>query len=109
MHHVRRESKYRQLIPTRYEVAPDRAECLPDFQAEVYVERLQRALEENVCNLSSLESHILAQRFPADPKAQLSLQKVGAGVGLSKERIRQIQKGAICKLREALNQDPVLQ
>jgi len=109
MRRVRQESKYRQLFPARYQVVPDRPEGLPDFQAEVYIERLKRARDWNLGNLSSLESHILAQRFPTEPKTQLSLQKVGDGVGLSKERVRQIEKRAIRKLREVLDQDPVLQ
>jgi len=109
MHRVRLESKYRQLIPVRYEAAPDRPDSLSDAQAEVYVERLKRVLDRNLGHLSSLESHVLAQRFQADSKTQPSLQKVGDLVGLSKERVRQIQKGALRKLRMALNEDPVLQ
>lgn len=108
MRRVRQERKYRQLFHMRYGAVPDVAEGLPDFQAEVYMERLKRVLDRNLGNLSHLESQILAQRFQADPKVRPSLQKVGATIGLSKERVRQIQKGAIRKLRVALNDDPVL-
>lgn len=109
MRRIRQERKYRQLFHMQYNVVPDLAERLPDFQAEVYVERLKRVLDRNLGNLSSLESRILTERFQAGPTSQPSLQEVGNTVGLSKERVRQLQKGAIHKLREALNEDPVLQ
>jgi len=109
VHRVHQESKYRQIFHPQYDIAPDSAERLPDFQTEVYVERLRRVLDRNLCNLSNLESRILNQRFQAGPHAQPSLQKIGDTVGLSKERVRQIQNGAIRKLRMAMNNDPLLQ
>jgi len=109
MHRVRLENRYRELFYTRHNATPDVEENAPDFQAEVYIERLQRVLDRNLGNLSKLETHVLTQRFQNDHKPQPSLQKVGETVGLSKERVRQIQITAIRKLREALEQDPILQ
>jgi DNA-directed RNA polymerase sigma subunit (sigma70/sigma32) len=39
----------------------------------------------------------------------LTLGEIGAAIGLSKERARQIQEQALSKLREVLEADPALQ
>jgi RNA polymerase primary sigma factor len=80
-----------------------------DAGADLYVERLQRALSENLGDLTALESRILAQRFPPETRARLTLKEIGDATGLSKERIRQIQNNALRKLREVLDADAALQ
>ena len=50
----------------------------------------------------------LAQRFPEDPGSRLTFLEIGQMVGLSKERVRQIQNIALQKLRRVLGEDPVL-
>ena len=52
---------------------------------------------------------MLAQRFPLDGERGATLGTIGRAVGLSKERVRQIQNGALHKLRAILNADPLLQ
>lgn len=102
------ESKYRQRFHVQYDTLCDRPECLPDSHTDLYVERLNRALKTNLGELTDLESNVIARRFSTDRKARLTLKELGDVVGLSKERIRQIQKMALRKLRDALEQDPVL-
>ena len=104
----KRESKYRNRFAVQYDVMLDQAEPSPDSQAELYAERLNRGLDKNLGHLNELESHVLAQRFPRNGNNRASLKDIGQGVGLSKERIRQIQQIALGKLRELLDQDPVL-
>jgi len=81
---------------------------LPDEHTELYVERLKRSLGRNLAELTGPESKILAWRFPVERKAKLGLQEVGNILGLSKERVRQIQNMALLKLREAMEHDPIL-
>jgi RNA polymerase sigma factor (sigma-70 family) len=109
MRRGKRESRYRRLFPVQDDHPIDRAEPLPDFETELYVERLQHVLDGNLGELTDLESHILTQRFPMNRTARPTLQQIGQIVGLSKERVRQIQKVALRKLRSALEQDPMLQ
>ena len=73
------------------------------------MERLHRVLDRNLGELTDLESRILSKRFPADRAPRLTFQQIGDTVGLSKERVRQIQNIALSKLREVLAEDPVLQ
>lgn len=108
MRRCKRETAYRKLFPVQHEVTLERPGRKPDHGTELYVERLQRVINSNTCNLTELESRILSQRFPEDPESRLTFLEIGASVGLSKERVRQIQNIALQKLRKVLTEDPVL-
>ena len=75
----------------------------------LYVERLRRALQANTGELTDMESTILARRFPQNDQPRSTLQQIGLAVGLSKERVRQLQNSALQKLREVLAADGLLQ
>ena len=80
-----------------------------DPQADLYVERLTKALDRNLGELTNLEARILDKRFPAKRCDRQTSEKTGESVGLSKERVRQIQNIALNKLRNVLKADPLLQ
>jgi RNA polymerase primary sigma factor len=109
MRRGKRERNRRRLFPVQFDVSFEQPESLPDTQRDLYVERLTQALETNAGQLTDLESRVLAQRFTDQRQDQLTFQEIGDVVGLSKERVRQIQNIAIKKLRRALAADPVLQ
>ncbi|MCP4593264.1 MAG: sigma-70 family RNA polymerase sigma factor [bacterium] len=104
----RRGLTHRTHFPFRHDVSFELSERV-DTQSELYVERLRRALDSNLGGLDDLEARILAQRFPLDHEPRSTLGAIGESVGLSKERVRQIQNNALRKLREVLDADPVLQ
>lgn len=108
MRRGKQESHYRKRFPVQHDVSFERPARSPDDQTELYVERLHRALRGNLGDLTELESRILAQRFPAQREDRLTFQEIGDTIGLSKERVRQIQNIALGKLREALIEDPAL-
>lgn len=65
--------------------------------------RLEDYLRDDHPLLSDREKRILSQRFCADADAPTpTLESVGRRVGLSKERVRQVQASALEKLRKAL-------
>jgi RNA polymerase sigma factor (sigma-70 family) len=109
MRRGKRERNRRRLFPVQYDVSFERPATPPDTERELYVERLTQALKSNVGQLTELETRILSKRFPSDRQDRLTFQEIGDAVGLSKERVRQIQNIAIRKLRTALAADPVLQ
>jgi RNA polymerase sigma factor (sigma-70 family) len=75
----------------------------------LYAERLRRVLSGGAADLTPIEDTILAQRFPLIPEAKRrTLAGIGLNLGFSKERVRQIEKLALAKLRAALDRDPVL-
>jgi len=108
MRRGKRESHYRQVFPVQNDVSFEHPEELPDPHTELFVERLNMALDQNQGELTELESAVLTRRFPLDYTPRMTFQEIGNSVGLSKERVRQIQNIALRKLRDVLDQDPVL-
>ena len=76
---------------------------------ELYLDRLRRMLDDNRGELTEREATVLAGRFGVGGGAKRTLSHIGALMGLTKERVRQIQNTALQKLRLALESDPVLQ
>ena len=102
-------SNYRRLFPAQFDVTFERP-YRPESREELYVERLKRAITGNLGNLTEIESTVLSRRFPPDRDLRReTLQQVGRAVGLSKERVRQIQNEALAKIRLVLEADPALQ
>jgi RNA polymerase sigma factor (sigma-70 family) len=60
-------------------------------------------LRENLAELSPIEQSVIRLRFSLDRNVSgaMTLKQVGEKLGLTKERIRQIQLKALAKLREA--------
>lgn len=69
----------------------------PDQQ--VLDESLHQALDEILSTLTESERQILVMRFGLGGDEPMSLQQIGDRFNLSKERIRQIEKKAIRRLR----------
>ena len=61
-------------------------------------------IRDRSLNLTANEAFVLVSRFALDqevlPKAKRSYGKIGSSLGLSRERMRQIEYKALCKLRE---------
>lgn len=105
----RQESRYRRLFPVQQDVTHEHWKSVSDRGVGLYIERLHHVLDDNLGELTDLESRVLSDRFPPEYKLRLSFEEIGKAVGLSKERVRQIQNTALAKLKAALKVDPVLQ
>lgn len=65
--------------------------------------RIDEFLREGHDLLSTREKKVLVRRFSLDDQAKAgTLEQVGKELGLSKERVRQVQASALGKLRKAL-------
>ena len=104
----KRAARYRSLFPYQHDETFERTTPPPDLNTDLYVERLRRVLDRNLAGLTELEFDIIEQRFPSDRPKRRTLQQIGEDIGVSKERVRQIQMKALDKLREVLDADPVL-
>jgi RNA polymerase sigma factor (sigma-70 family) len=79
-------------------------------QRALFAERLRRILRMDNADLTDVEKMVLARRFPLEEgRTRQTLEEIGKMMRVSRERIRQIQHAAICKLHRALIRDEVLQ
>jgi RNA polymerase sigma factor (sigma-70 family) len=109
MRRSKHESRYRGLFPVQHDTGLEHPSQPPDLRVGLWAERLNRAVEANSAELTDIETRVLAHRFPLRGGRCLTFQKIGHAVGLSKERVRQIQNVALKKLRTILEVDPILQ
>ncbi|HSD66451.1 MAG TPA: RNA polymerase sigma factor RpoD/SigA [Vicinamibacteria bacterium] len=82
------------------EVVPDRAE--PGSDAVAGLLRQRADLREILEALPPTERSIIAQRFGLDGQAPLTLEAIGQRLGVTRERVRQIEAAALRKLRARL-------
>jgi RNA polymerase primary sigma factor len=61
--------------------------------------KLQESIEEVLSTLSEMESNVIKYRFGLEGRRPHSLKEIGNKYNLTKERIRQIEKKAISRLR----------
>lgn len=102
------EARYRNLFPVQHEASYDKPTPRPDVRQELCLERLRQALDRNLGELTDIEATIISRRFPRELESRQTFEEIGRLIGLSKERVRQIQNTALKKLREVLELDPVL-
>lgn len=104
----KRTLRYRTRNPLEHETWRERP-VRTDAWEELYADRLHRALDKNLGDLTPREAAVLGWRFPMKGGRSLTLGEVGEAIGLSKERARQIQEEALSKLRAVLTTDAALQ
>jgi len=105
-----KHSQYRQLFPTDFDPALERS----DYQRRKFDEHetdcaseVRRIVMDNTAELTDVEKAVIHHRFAisgpgTEESTALTLEQVGQIVGLTKERVRQIQNKALEKIRKAL-------
>ncbi len=100
------------MVPLQQKIGGDGrelADILPDAQGGMPDEMFTSAeLKQCIVNcletLTQREAFILRQRFGFDAEPQ-SLRMIGETLGLSRERVRQIEKAALKRLRQSPHHD----
>jgi RNA polymerase primary sigma factor len=108
MRRFRNQGRYQQRFPLLDTESFDRPKGV-DSDDGLYIERLKWAVKRNAAALTEVESRVLAKRFPSNADSPLTFRQISKVIGLSRERVRQIEGIALRKLRMALQADPVLQ
>jgi RNA polymerase primary sigma factor len=101
--------RYRQHFPTEFDPQLERS----DYDVEKHqrqrddsVDALREILARNRAALSQVERTVLMERFAIGTGGKgRTLSEVGKLVGLTNERVRQIQNAALAKLRAVLDED----
>lgn len=107
-------SRYRSQFPTEFDPSLERSDH-SERQREALeadcVDELKDILGRNLAGLNDVEVTVLKARFNLEKVEGLpeegprTLEQVGVLIGVTKERVRQIQNRALAKLREVLQND----
>ncbi len=109
-----KSNRYHTLFPMEFDPSMERSnemETRRDGVARDAVEELQRIIRVNGANLSDVERRVIEARFALNrtqDESSMTLEEVGQVIGVTKERVRQIQNRALEKLRETLNQQVLI-
>ncbi len=108
-----RAGRYRGKFPAEFDPAMERSDFVERQRDRVVadcVDELKEILLRNLAGLSDVERTVITERFaliqtaingPAMPK---TLEQVGLVIGVTKERVRQIQNNALKKMRLTLEE-----
>jgi len=105
-------SKHRTRFPVEFEPdmeKSDWAEKKRDAVEEDCIDELKAIVQRNLADLSPVEDTVIRRRFNWEQQEEspLTLEEVGQIIGVTKERVRQIQNKALAKIRGVL-EDGVL-
>lgn len=105
-------SRHRSRFPTEFDPDMEKSDFIDrkrqEFE-ESCVDELRSVLAGNLADLNDVERKVIRARFAldaADPEQArpLTLEEVGGVIGVTKERVRQIQNKALEKLRQRLEE-----
>ena len=105
-------SKHRTRFPTEFDPdmeKSDWADKRRDQIADDCIDELKAIVDRNLADLSSVEQTVIRRRFnwQQAEESPLTLEEVGKIIGVTKERVRQIQNKALAKIRSVM-EDGVL-
>lgn len=108
-------AQHRQRFPTDFDPSLEKSNHLETLRAtheRESAEEVKHIVLTNRADLSDVERTVINHRFALmgqQPSVPLTLEQVGQIIGVTKERVRQIQNKALEKIRLALEEtDPAL-
>jgi RNA polymerase primary sigma factor len=88
----------RNLVEYLHDPSAEESSPVENLAAEAMTSEMRRLL----LDLKPIEADILRKRFGLEDDKELTLKEIGQKYNLSRERIRQLQEQALCKMRRAL-------
>lgn len=101
-----RTSRYRGRFPTEFDPTLEKSDYVErkrdGVEAEC-VDEIRDIMDNNRASLNEVEQRVIRERFALDSPAEepkgKTLEQVGEMIGVTKERVRQIQNKALKKIR----------
>lgn len=107
-----KSSKHRTRFPVEFEPDLEKSDWQDRRRDQVEddcIDELKAIVDRNLADLSSVEQTVIRRRFnwQQHEDSPLTLEEVGKIIGVTKERVRQIQNKALAKIRSVM-EDGVL-
>lgn len=107
-----RASRYRTHFPVEFDPTMEKSDYIDRKRVDIEldcVDELKKILVRNSAELNDVEQKVIKERFAIDPvlapgatQGPKTLEEVGVLIGVTKERVRQIQNRALAKIRGVL-------
>ncbi len=102
---------YHKRFPVQFEAEMEKSdfpERRHEQQEDMVLSAVTKVLSQNLAELTDMEYRVVQERYPMLPRARRrTLAQVGKLVGLSNERVRQIEKASLSKIRAAVEDELV--
>jgi len=107
-----KSSRHRTRFPVEFEPEMEKSDWTDrrrDAVEEDCIDELKAIVDRNLADLSQVEETVIRRRFnwKQEEESPLTLEEVGQIIGVTKERVRQIQNKALAKIRHVM-EDGVL-
>jgi RNA polymerase primary sigma factor len=107
-----KSSRHKTRFPVEFEPDMEKSDWSDrkrDMVEEDCIDELKQIVDRNLADLTDVESTVIQRRFNWQQQDEhpLTLEEVGQIIGVTKERVRQIQNKALAKIRMVL-EDGVL-
>ena len=107
-----KSSRHKSRFPVEFEPDMEKSDWSDrkrDADEEDCLDELKAIVERNLADLSNVEETVIRRRFNWQQRedSPMTLEEVGSVIGVTKERVRQIQNKALAKIRTVM-EDGVL-
>jgi len=104
-----KHSRHRTRFPVEFEPDLEKSDWIDkkrDVVEEDCIDELKQIVDRNLADLSDTEQTVIRRRFNWMQKDEspLTLEEVGQIIGVTKERVRQIQNKALTKIRKLMEE-----
>jgi RNA polymerase primary sigma factor len=104
-----KSSRYKTHFPVEFEPEMEKSDWSDrkrDLVEEDCVDELKQIVDRNLAELSDVEQTVIRRRFnwKQAEETPLTLEEVGKIIGVTKERVRQIQNKALLKIKSVMEE-----
>jgi len=104
-----KSSRHRTRFPVEFEPEMEKSDWSDrrrDAVEEDCIDELKAIVDRNLADLSQVEETVIRRRFnwKQEEESPLTLEEVGQIIGVTKERVRQIQNKALAKIRTVMEE-----